>query len=156
MTYRTRRVRCTPKVTTYAYTSPRRRGWGWGYRTLGPEEARRHDFKRNLALWKQYGPGTITGTTKSTSTCVAGSLGRAFRLVDKHGREYGVRYVSTRRIRQGGYPYCYNEYEVIDTRGRIRWLRGDAPCRIVKRQPEDAHSAACRALKRAHRLGLEP
>lgn len=70
--------------------------------------------------------------------------GRSFRMVDKHGRAYGLRYTCQLKLDTG-------HYLAIDNRGREEWIHGSQKIRIVNKQPEDLMSQASRLLTRAHR-----
>lgn len=75
-----------------------------------------------------------------------------FRLIDTLGTTYGRRYYLTGRRRQAPESrISFHIYEARDRNGNNLWLEGGFRCRYVEQQEEDAHSANCRILKRAHR-----
>jgi hypothetical protein len=135
----------------------RRSRWQWdwrhGYRTTAQVLAERR--ARDLQRWKLWSRhSTIGQPTNCTGPLLAGSI-YSFRMIDKHGRAIGRRYTTTghSRLADGGRIERLL-VEAVDMFGVAHWIPQRTRVRIIDRQPEDPHSAACRALKRAHRLGM--
>lgn len=138
------------RLAVTGYTNPSRyryyRHGGFYYKRA---ETREEVFRRQVANWLANGvvsdrqPARMVGPIPTLD-------GVHFRLVDGHGKTYGQRYRSMGRTMFG---LTCRQVLVEDSRGNQIWLPGDTRCRAVDKQPEDYHSAACRALKAAHRSG---
>lgn len=146
--------RGTRKVTPYA--GWHRPAWDWRRGWLHPKRQRAEQRERDLARWKRWSGASTIGQAKTGIGWITAGLSTySFRLLDKHGREYGPRYTVTGNIKLAdGSRIEKILCEAVDAHGRQIWVKRGTRCRIVDRQPEDPHSAACRALKRAHRLGM--
>lgn len=144
------------KVTPFAgggsYSTRTYDGWGYGYyrRYRDPQRAAENLHRAVIERCLRTGPATVADHARPSYWARRISTGSHVRRVDEHGRTYGPRLLVIGKSAISTLGHKLHLVEAPD--GRKFHLRHDARVRIVARQAEDLHSAACRALKAQWRL----
>lgn len=130
-------------VTPFAGYRGRRHHYGHNWSWAGPEAAMARHKAASKARWKRTAPATVTAQGQPARWLSPG-ITEHFRQVNRHGKDFGP------RLQLTGERWIYLDRDVLvakDQRGEIHALKANTRIRVVQRQPEDQHSAACRALK---------
>jgi hypothetical protein len=135
-------------VTPFAGYRGRRHHYSHNWSWAGPEAAIARHRAAQRARWRNSAIRTIADAARPAHY-LSPTLTAHFRRVDQHGKVFGP------RLQLTGERWMYRNQDVLvaqDDRGRTHSLKTGCRIRVVKRQPEDPHSAACRALKAQWRI----